>query len=141
MQKITSHATAICLGNKGYLLKGSSGAGKSDLAFRLITNYPSKAKIIADDQVIIECKNERVILSAPSPIKGLIEVRGVGIINVDIQENIELFSIIYLVPWDRIERFPDNKYETIFGVDFPVYYIDPFEVSSLDKVMLISSLN
>ena len=59
-------------------LFGPSGAGKSDLALRLIDRG---AKLIADDRVDLVDDGNRVVLSAPARIKGLIEVRGLGILR------------------------------------------------------------
>ncbi|MBT7294587.1 MAG: serine/threonine protein kinase, partial [Rhodospirillaceae bacterium] len=46
-----NHATCIALAGKGVLLRGFSGAGKSDLALRLIDGG---AKLVADDQVLCD---------------------------------------------------------------------------------------
>jgi hypothetical protein len=63
----------------GLLLLGESGAGKSDLALRLIEQG---AMLVADDQVELSVRSGRLIGRAPQTLAGLIEVRRVGIIRV-----------------------------------------------------------
>ncbi len=63
----------------GLLLLGESGAGKSDLALRLIERG---AMLVADDQVVLSVRSGRLIGRAPENLAGLIEVRGVGIVRV-----------------------------------------------------------
>ena len=53
---INIHATLVKLKNKGILIIGKSGSGKSDLALRLIMD--KKAKLVADDRVDIENGDE-----------------------------------------------------------------------------------
>ena len=56
---INIHATLISYKNKGILLTGKSGSGKSDLALRMIIN--NKAKLVADDRVILENIGNKLI--------------------------------------------------------------------------------
>ncbi len=59
------------------LLLGDSGAGKSDLALRLIHDG---ALLVADDRTVIAVKQGGLAAAAPTSIKGLIELRGIGIV-------------------------------------------------------------
>jgi HPr kinase/phosphorylase len=63
----------------GLLLLGESGAGKSDLALRLIERG---AMLVADDRVELSVRYGQLIGRAPENLAGLIEVRRVGIIRV-----------------------------------------------------------
>ncbi len=73
------HASCVAIGRKGVLLLGASGAGKSDLALRLIDEG---ARLVADDRTDLFVKNRALFARAPHSIAGLIEMRGVGIIAV-----------------------------------------------------------
>ena len=75
--EISKHATLVEIAGKGVLLCGKSGAGKSDLAFRLIENH--KAVLVADDVVLFTVQNGELYGEAPEKLKGLLEIRGVGI--------------------------------------------------------------
>ncbi|MDE2110920.1 MAG: hypothetical protein KGJ79_07245 [Alphaproteobacteria bacterium] len=63
----------------GVLLLGKSGAGKSDLALRLIA---AGATLVADDCCELFVSRRRLFARAPARLRGLIEVRGVGIIKL-----------------------------------------------------------
>lgn len=63
------HATCIALNNRGILLTGASGSGKSDLALRMILE--KGAVLIADDRTDIRRGANRPVASCPETIKGL----------------------------------------------------------------------
>jgi HPr kinase/phosphorylase len=71
------HASCIAIGSKGVLILGESGAGKSDLALRLMDGG---AKLVADDRTELWVERGRLCARAPKSIAGLIEVRGLGIV-------------------------------------------------------------
>ena len=71
------HASCVAIGGKGVLLLGKSGAGKSDLALRLIDGG---AKLVADDRCELFLRGGKLYARAPDSIAGLIEMRGLGII-------------------------------------------------------------
>jgi hypothetical protein len=63
----------------GLLLLGESGAGKSDLALRLIERG---AMLVADDRVELSVRSGGLFGRAPENLMGLIEVRRAGIIRL-----------------------------------------------------------
>lgn len=73
------HATCVAIGRQAILLLGASGAGKSDLALRMIDEG---ARLIADDRTVLTVKNGRLNASAPAAIHGLLEIRGLGIVKL-----------------------------------------------------------
>jgi HPr kinase/phosphorylase len=77
MKIVNVHASCVALGTKGVLIFGDSGAGKSDLALRLIDGG---AKLVADDRTELFVSRGRLCARAPKTIAGLIEVRGLGIV-------------------------------------------------------------
>lgn len=79
------HATALVVGTSGILVTGQSGAGKSLLARRLISaaaHHGVYAALVADDQVLLSRKGDRIVAAAPQTIAGMIELRGSGIARV-----------------------------------------------------------
>jgi serine kinase of HPr protein (carbohydrate metabolism regulator) len=136
------HATTIALSGRAAMIRGASGAGKSDLALRCLS-VPAgfaaggKAKLVADDQSIATRDGDDVIVSAPAALTGMIEVRGLGIFRVPAITSARLDLIVDLVARDEIERMPESV-ETVSVAGRPVRRIalDPFEASAPLKLLL-----
>ena len=124
------HGTAISIGGHAVLIMGESGSGKSDLALRLIDRG---AILISDDVVFLETRDNAPILTVAPNIAGKIEVRGVGISNVDFIASAPLRLVIEFV--DAPDRLPEDIARTTIG-DYvvPVSKLNPFEQSSAIKV-------
>lgn len=134
----THHATCVARRGRAALLRGPSGSGKSDLAFRFLETY-ADAWLIADDQVVLSGDGTVVRASAPNALKGLLEVRGLGIVSRAVPASSKLFPvslIVDLAPRDARTRIADPLFETINGVDLPVIPLAPFEVSAPQKLAL-----
>ena len=127
------HATAIAIEGDAILLRGPPGAGKSDLALRLIED---EARLIADDQALLRRADNHVLVRAPAAIAGLIEVRGVGILRVDCLDEAPLALVVDLVPSAEVERIPDNRFEVVLGLPIRLIALAPFEVSAAAKLRL-----
>jgi HPr kinase/phosphorylase len=128
MKSTQIHATAIAFGRRGILLRGEPGSGKSTLALRLITEAGYglgssarllRAKLVADDQVILRRVGANIILSPPASLRGLLEVRNLGIMKVPRRLTTMLALVVDLVPPENLERLPehiDSKVE-ILGLE------------------------
>jgi len=127
------HATAIAIDGVGVLIRGPSASGKSDLALRLIE---AGGILIADDQVEVARVDDRCLLSAPETINGLLEVRGLGVVDIGAVQDIPLGLVIDLKPRDKIERMPEPKEELIEGISIRVLDIDAFEMSAPAKIKM-----
>ena len=127
------HATAIAMEGDAVLLRGPPGAGKSDLALRLIEGG---ARLLADDQTLLRRVDNHVLVRAPAAIAGLIEVRGVGVVRVDSLEEAPLALVVDLVPSAQVERIPDSRLEMVLGLAIPVIALAPFEASAAAKLRL-----
>jgi serine kinase of HPr protein (carbohydrate metabolism regulator) len=127
------HGTAVAIDGAAVLMRGPSGAGKSDLALRLIDGG---AHLIADDQTLIRREGERVLVRAPPAIRGLIEIRGLGILSLDAVEEAPLLLLVDLVAPQEIERLPARRSESILGVPLPLVALAPFEASAAAKLRL-----
>ncbi len=123
------HGTAIAIGGHGVLLTGHSGAGKSDMALRLIDRG---AMLISDDAVVVGDSDGLPWLSPAPNIEGELEVRGVGICQVPNTEGARLRLIIELV--DAVERMPDAGLTEIGGFHVPSLKLVPFEISAAVKL-------
>jgi len=136
------HGTCIAHGERAVLLRGASGAGKSDLALRCLhCSLPAEAGhrsflLVADDQLAISRSEDgRLIGRSPDSIAGRLEVRGVGIIRVP-HVAAELCLIIDLVVADAVPRSPPSLPATVdcLGIEIPVVSLSPFEASAPLKV-------
>ena len=113
---------------KGVLLTGESGMGKSETALELIGK---KHVLIADDRVDIEHIHNSIFGHAPEIIKGLLEIRGIGIIDVEkmfgtsaLGDKTQIDLIIELVPFDSKSEYnrigdEEERYTDILGVLVP----------------------
>jgi serine kinase of HPr protein (carbohydrate metabolism regulator) len=137
------HATAIAVGQRGVLIRGPSGAGKSDLALRCLAFAPSAllrdtVKLVADDQVLLKSdhsQNPRLLATAPHTLRGKIEVRGVGILEVAIKDEAEIVLVADLASEGPIERYPCPWPKVVLcGVEIPMIRLLPFENSAPLKI-------
>lgn len=87
------HASCVAIGGKGVLLLGGSGTGKSDLALRLIDDG---AALVADDRTLLFVKNGALHAKPPPSIKGLLEIRGVGIVALPARASVKLVLAVTL---------------------------------------------
>lgn len=77
------HATALVLGERGILIRGAAGAGKSSLAEELLAAAAAAgrhAALVGDDRVILEARGGRLLCRPHPAIAGLIELRGAGLL-------------------------------------------------------------
>jgi serine kinase of HPr protein (carbohydrate metabolism regulator) len=126
--------TTIAFEGAGVLLQGGSGAGKSDLAVRLIE---AGARLIADDYTALRVRDGRLYAAAPPSIRGLLEVRGLGVIRLAAaEEPCPLVCAIELVAPADVPRLPEDAWCTLVGVALPLFRLAPFEASAPAKVRL-----
>lgn len=136
------HGTAIALAGRAALIRGVSGAGKSDLALRCLAIPPSplvphQAELVADDQVQVEAAGDKLIVRSPPAIRGLLEVRGLGIVRLAAAPSAELVLVVDLVPPEEVERLPDPWPRIdLLGQSLPRLALWPFEASAPLKVLL-----
>jgi serine kinase of HPr protein (carbohydrate metabolism regulator) len=135
------HGTCVALGRTAALLRGPSGCGKSDLALRflfLARRGPAALEapiLVADDQVCLTRDHQRLHAAAPPSIRGKMEVRGLGIVEVKCLEQAELVLVVDLVPADAVERLPASELTArLLGVDVPLVRLYPWEASAAIKL-------
>lgn len=131
------HATTVDLDGLGIMLTGPSGSGKSDLALRLIDGG---AKLVADDRTNIVKQGDCLFASAPDNLKGLLEVRGIGIIRQEFVEQSPVRLVIDLTERDHVDRLPDENFFEFQGVNIPLYAFPAFDASVPAKVRLALAL-
>lgn len=114
------HGTAVAVGGSACLIIGKSGSGKSTLAIAMIA---LGAELVADDRVEIRRAGERLLLSAPATISGLIEARGAGILRLPARDGAsEEAQLALVVDLDQASaaRLPEPLTTRILGLPVPV---------------------
>jgi serine kinase of HPr protein (carbohydrate metabolism regulator) len=126
------HASSVATDGRAVLITGPSGSGKSDLALRLLDRG---FVLVSDDQTIVRRDGEQLIASAPPQIAGKLEVRGIGIIDVDNAGDVRVALIVELM--SDMQRLPDDGRERpLLGVPVPLVTIDAMTASAASKVAL-----
>ncbi|MBX3493673.1 MAG: aldolase [Parvibaculum sp.] len=134
---IYMHGTCIACGARAVLLRGPSGAGKSDLAFRLIrADASGETRLVADDQVRLVRDGARLVASAPEMLAGLIELRGLGLVEVPVAAQGDVVLIVDLVPRAEVPRLPEPRHEEIAGLHLPVLALHAFDITAPEKLRL-----
>ena len=140
------HATSVVLGaacapfggavEGAVLLLGESGAGKSDVALRLIA---MGARLLSDDQTALFIEAERLFAEASSSLHGRMEIRGVGIIALAAADPTPVVLAVMLDMQAGIPRLPEPlRYILPGGLGAlegpPLLQLSPFEAATPAKI-------
>ena len=126
--RVSMHGVLVEVNGEGILILGGSGVGKSETALEIVKRGH---RLIADDQIEIRKVSETTLLGrAPDVIKHLIEIRGIGILDVKElygvsavkqQENIDF--VINLELWDEKKTYDrlglTEETTDILGIQVP----------------------
>jgi serine kinase of HPr protein (carbohydrate metabolism regulator) len=123
------HAGCVAIHGRGVLIAGASGRGKSDLALRLIDRG---ARLVSDDYTSLHAESGRLIGSAPDAIAGKIEVRGVGLVELDAVARIEIALHVDLDA--PPERLPEPADAVFCGIRLPSIALAALEASAPIKL-------
>jgi serine kinase of HPr protein (carbohydrate metabolism regulator) len=128
----TLHASTVATDGRAVLIAGPSGAGKSDLALRLLDRGFT---LVSDDRTLVRRDGDRLIASAPPNIAGKLEIRGIGIVDMETVDNVPIALFVELT--SEIQRLPDeNRERPVLGVRVPLISIDAMSASAPSKVAL-----
>ncbi|HZJ87219.1 MAG TPA: HPr(Ser) kinase/phosphatase [Erysipelothrix sp.] len=114
------HGVLMNVFGKGVLIIGESGMGKSEVALELILKGHS---LIADDRVDVSRVKETIIGTAPDLIKGMLEIRGIGIIDVTrmfgVRAYLEQETVDLVI---EFEKWDNNKEYLRAGIEEVLHY-------------------
>lgn len=104
------HGVLVEVYGLGVLIQGDSGIGKSETALELIKRGH---RLIADDRVDVYQQDELTLIGEPPKIlQHLIEIRGIGIIDVmnlfgasAVRDSMEVQLNVYLEAWAKDKRY------------------------------------
>ncbi|MES2833687.1 MAG: HPr kinase/phosphatase C-terminal domain-containing protein [Pseudomonadota bacterium] len=130
----TLHADAVArwtpAGWRGVLITGASGAGKSDLALKLIGRG---WRLVSDDYSHVWASGGALWATAPERIAGLIEARGLGIVAMRTRLTARIGLVVECVE-GTVERLPEPAVARIAGMDAPKLSLDPRHASAVELV-------
>ncbi len=141
--------TLLYVYGKGVLIKGPSGIGKSEIALELIRRGHN---LVSDDAVEVSMFDNSIIGKAPKLIKNMIEIRGLGILDVSqlfgysiISEQAKVEYVIQLERWDNYqsyERVGEHKlYDEILGIKIKKLILPVSEGRNMAEVIEVAITN
>lgn len=104
------HGVLVDVYGLGVLIQGSSGIGKSETALELIKRGH---RLIADDRVDVYKQDDLTLIGEPPKIlEHLIEIRGIGIIDVmnlfgasAVRGSMQVQLAVYLEAWEKDKQY------------------------------------
>lgn len=149
-ERMDQHGVFMDIYGMGVLIIGESGIGKSETGLELIQRGH---RLIADDRVELYMMDEsRIIGEAPEILRHLIEIRGVGVIDIAtlfgvgaVRDTQELDLIINLKNWDKNDTYDrlgnDVEMKRFFNVDIPMLNIPVRVGRNLATITEVAAMN
>ena len=145
------HGVFLNIYGKGVVIRGDSGIGKSEIALELIKRGHL---LIADDAVELYHIGQGIVGKAPQVLKNLLEIRGIGVIDVSkmfgvasVLEKNNVDLIIQLDRWlpsreyTRIGVEEDDVTEDILGVAIPKIVVPVTGGRSMSAIIEAAVMN
>ncbi|GGA67341.1 HPr(Ser) kinase/phosphatase [Ornithinibacillus halotolerans] len=144
------HGVLVDIYGVGVLITGQSGVGKSETALELVKRGH---RLVADDSVEIRQEDyDTLIGNSPPLIEHLLEIRGLGIINVmtlfgagAVRSHKKISLIINLENWDSKKQYDrlglDEEKMKIMDVELPVVTIPVRPGRNLAVIIEVASMN
>ena len=148
--QITQSGVMLEVYGEGVLIQGESGVGKSEVAIELLKRGH---RLVADDAVEIrETSRHTLVATAPELIRGYMELRGIGVIDISrllgmgaIKLTQEIDLVVNLEPWDDkavYDRFGlESHFTEILGVKVPAATIPVKPGRNLASIVEVAAMN
>ncbi|MCD5450957.1 HPr(Ser) kinase/phosphatase [Lactobacillus delbrueckii] len=149
-ERSSVHGVLVEVFGMGVLLTGESGVGKSETALALVQHGH---RLIADDRVdVYQRDHETVVGEAPRILKHLMEIRGIGIIDVlklfgigAIKEETEISLVINLTNWDSKANYDRLGFQEntriICGIAVPQVTIPVKVGRNMENIVEVAVMN
>jgi serine kinase of HPr protein (carbohydrate metabolism regulator) len=132
------HASGVLIGDRGVLLTGPSGAGKTTLALALVRRAAMAgrfARFVADDQLFLERAGTSIVARAPAAIAGLVEIRGFGPHPCAFEPAMLVDLVVRLVPAASASRLDPQDRVELLGLSLPSLDLAMRETAAADAVL------
>jgi serine kinase of HPr protein (carbohydrate metabolism regulator) len=121
LRVLVMQASAVAIDGRALIIEGPPGSGKSSLTLALIDRG---AQFIGDDGITLVREGSAIIAAPPPNIAGLLEIRGIGLVDLPVSLPAPVALILALGV--RAERLPDNvAARDVLGVPVPVLPFEP----------------
>lgn len=149
-ERSSVHGVLVEVFGMGVLLTGESGVGKSETALALVQHGH---RLIADDRVdVYQRDHETVVGEAPRILKHLMEIRGIGIIDVlklfgigAIKDETEISLVINLTNWDSKANYDRLGFQEntriICGIAVPQVTIPVKVGRNMENIVEVAVMN
>lgn len=146
----TMHGVLVDIYGVGVLITGTSGIGKSETALEIVKRGH---RLIADDNVIIRQTAENILIgNSPELIRHLLEIRGVGIINVmtlfgagSVRSFKKISIVCCLENWDQNKEYDrlglDEETVKIIDTHVPLITIPVRPGRNLAVIIEVAAMN
>ncbi|HPM00836.1 MAG TPA: HPr(Ser) kinase/phosphatase [Candidatus Cloacimonadota bacterium] len=143
------HGTLVEVFGVGILLAGRSGIGKSECALELVER---KHRLITDDIVKLKLQEDKLYGMATKDIGHFMEIRGVGIIDVErmfgieaIRKECKIDIQVELMPWREnmdYERIGlTNQHTELLGINIPTIYLPISPGKNVSVIIEVIAMN
>ncbi|MBA3814100.1 MAG: serine/threonine protein kinase [Alphaproteobacteria bacterium] len=128
---LLTHGTCVDIKGSGVLIRGNPGMGKSSLALQLMDRG---ALLVSDDQTILSLETGQVVAGPPSSLKGMMEVRGIGLCTFPFQQKSYLKLCVEICEKRELERLPETLFIEYHQVKIPLLKLEKNELLGAIKV-------
>lgn len=146
---ITRHGVLLDIYGEGVLITGESGVGKSETAIELVKRGH---RLVADDAVEIRRVANQLIGKAPELIRHYIELRGIGVIDVQqlfgmsaVKLESQLDLVVYLERWQENKFYDrlglDEETVEVLGMKLPILTIPVQPGRNLAAIVEVAAMN
>lgn len=149
-KRMSIHGVLVEIKGMGVLLTGASGVGKSETALGLVHRGH---RLIADDRVDAYQKDHDTVMGeAPKILRHLMEIRGIGIIDVmnlfgagAVKNRTEIQLVIKLVNWDNNANYDrlgfNEDTREICNVSIPQITIPVKVGRNIESIIEVAAMN
>ena len=120
--KLNQHCSVVEINQRGILIVGLSGTGKTSLALGLLERAEKRglsSSLICDDQAILSSDGKSLVANAPKAIAGKIELRGFGVIEHPYKQSAQINLVAEICEDDAIERMPGQNHINLCDIALP----------------------